>query len=238
MGCRFCLTAGMGFRRNLIPAEIVNQVVAVQEHMIGAGIVRATTRQLIDNLVFMGMGEPFANYDNLIAALTILMDGQAHGFSERRVTVSTCGLPSRIRDLARDIRVNLAVSLHSVDDAIRSALMPVNRAHGVDDVLAACREYASAAKQVVFIEYALIAGFNDAVSDAHRLAEKLRGLPCRINLLAYNEVPNLPYRCSPETSIRVFKGILAKAGFRTLVRTSRGADISAACGQLAVGEPS
>ena len=103
-------------------------------------------------------------------------------------------------------------------------------------VLAACREYAAATKQVVFIEYALIAGFNDAASDAHRLAEKLRDLPCRINLLAYNEVPNLPYRCSPETSIQVFKGILAKAGFRTLVRTSRGADISAACGQLAAVE--
>jgi 23S rRNA (adenine2503-C2)-methyltransferase len=236
MGCRFCLTAGMGFRRNLTPAEIVNQVIAAQEHMIGAGIVRATVRQLVDNLVFMGMGEPLANYDNLIAALTILMDGQAQGFSERRVTISTCGLPSRIEDLSRDIRVNLALSLHSVDDATRSALMPVNRAHGVDEVLASCREYASAAKQVVFIEYALIAGFNDAVDDAHRLAEKLRDLPCRINLLAYNEVPSLPYRCSPETSIQVFKGILAKAGFRTLVRTSRGADISAACGQLAAME--
>lgn len=236
MGCRFCLTAGMGFQRNLTPAEIVNQVIAVQEHMIGAGIVRATVRQLVDNLVFMGMGEPLANYDNLITALNVLMDGQAQGFSERRVTVSTCGLPSRIKDLGRDIRVNLAVSLHSVDDATRSDLMPVNRAHGVDEVLAACREYASATKQVVFIEYALIAGFNDAVDDAHCLAEKLRDLPCRINLLAYNEVPDLPYRCSPETNIQVFKGILAKAGFRTLVRTSRGADISAACGQLAAIE--
>jgi 23S rRNA (adenine2503-C2)-methyltransferase len=236
MGCRFCLTAGMGFQRNLTPAEIVNQVVAVQEHMVGAGIVRATTRQLIDNLVFMGMGEPLANYDNLIAALTILMDQRGQGFSERRITVSTCGIPLRIRDLAWDIRVNLAVSLHSVDDATRSALMPVNRAHGVDDVLAACREYAAATNQVVFIEYALIAGFNDAVNDACRLAEKLRDLPCRINLLPYNEVPDLPYRCSPETSIQAFKDVLAKAGFRTLVRTSRGADISAACGQLATIE--
>ncbi|MHB8836701.1 MAG: 23S rRNA (adenine(2503)-C(2))-methyltransferase RlmN [Candidatus Methylomirabilia bacterium] len=236
MGCRFCLTAGMGLRRNLTPAEIVNQVVAVQEHLIGPGVVRATTRQLVDNLVFMGMGEPLANYDNLIAALTILMDQQGQGFSERRVTVSTCGLVPRIRDLARDIRVNLAVSLHAADDATRSALMPVNRTHGVDNLLASCREYAAATKQVVFVEYALIAGCNDAESDAHRLAEKLRDLPCRVNLLSYNEVPNLSYRCSPETSIRAFKGILANAGFRTLVRTSRGADISAACGQLAANE--
>jgi 23S rRNA (adenine2503-C2)-methyltransferase len=236
MGCRFCLTAGMGFQRNLTPAEIVNQVVAVQEHMIEAGVVRATTRQLIDNLVFMGMGEPLANYDNLITALSILMDQRGQGFSERRVTVSTCGLPPRIRDLAGDIRVNLAVSLHAVDDATRSSLMPVNRAHGVDDLLAACREYASATKQVIFIEYAMIAGFNDAASDAYRLAGKLRELPCRINLLSYNEVPGLPYRSSPETSIQAFKRILAKAGFRTLVRTSRGADIAAACGQLAAVE--
>ncbi len=237
MGCRFCLTAGLGFRRNLTPAEMVNQVVAAQEYLIRFGVVRATSRQLIDNLVFMGMGEPLANYDNLITALAILMDGQAQGYSERRVTVSTCGLPSRIRSLARDVRVNLAVSLHSVDDATRSALMPVNAAHGVDDLLAACREYAAVAQQVVFIEYVMIAGVNDAVSDARRLAGKLRDLPCRINLLPYNEVPDLPYRCSPETTIQVFKSILAEAGFRTLVRSSRGADISAACGQLAATEP-
>ncbi len=205
--------------------------------MIQSGVVRATARQLIDNLVFMGMGEPLANYDNLITALTILKDDRGQGFSERRVTVSTCGLPPGMRNLARDIRVNLAVSLHSVNDAIRSALMPVNRVHGVDELLAACREYAAATKQVVFIEYALIADFNDAASDAYSLAEKLRDLPCRINLLSYNEVTSLPYRCSPETNIQAFKGILAKAGFRTLVRTSRGADISAACGQLAAIEP-
>lgn len=233
MGCRFCLTAGMGLRRNLTPAEIVNQVMAVQEQMIEDGVVRPTTRQLVDNLVFMGMGEPLANYRNLIAALTILMDGQAQGFSERRVTVSTCGLPPGIKDLARDIRVNLAVSLHSVEDAVRSALMPVNRAHGVDELLAACREYAAAAKQAVFVEYVMIEGVNDAARDAHRLAEKLYQLPCRINLLPYNPVPGLSYRCSPEPSIRIFKDILGKAGFRTLVRNSRGADISAACGQLA-----
>jgi len=233
MGCRFCLTAGMGFQRNLTPAEIVNQVVAVQEHMIEAGVVRATTRQLVDNLVFMGMGEPLANFDGLITALKILMDDQAQGFSGRRVTVSTCGLPPGIGDLAREIRVNLAVSLHSVDDATRSALMPVNRAHGVDDLLAACRDYASATEQIVFVEYVMIEGVNDAVSDALGLAEKLLDLPCRINLLHYNEVPNLPYRCSPEASIQAFKDILGKAGFRTLVRNSRGADISAACGQLA-----
>jgi len=233
MGCHFCLTAGMGFQRNLTPAEIVNQVLAVQEQMIGAGIVRATTRQLIDNLVFMGMGEPLANYDNLIAALTILMDQRGQGFSERRITVSTCGLVPRIKDLGRDIRVNLAVSLHAVDDATRSSLMPVNRTYGVDEVLAACRAYPLSKRQVIFIEYLLIEGLNDTADDARNLAGKLQGLRCRINLLQYNESPSLPYRCSPQESIVAFQNILHDSGLRTLVRNSRGSDICAACGQLA-----
>lgn len=233
MGCRFCLTAGMGFHRNLTPAEIVNQVKAVQEHLIGAGVVRATTRQLIDNLVFMGMGEPLANYEALITALAILMDEGGQGFSGRRVTVSTCGLASRIRDLGRDSRVNLAVSLHAADDTTRSGLMPVNRAWGLDAVLAACRDYPLSKKQVVFFEYVLIDGMNDAAADARKLAYRLQGLNCRINLLAYNESASLPYRRSAQERLTAFQSILHDAGFRTLIRDSRGADIAAACGQLA-----
>ena len=233
MGCRFCLTAAMGLQRNLTPAEIVNQVLAVQEHMIQAGVVRPTPRQLIDNLVFMGMGEPLANYDNLITALTILMDNQGQGFSERRVTVSTCGLVPRIKDLGRDIRVNLAVSLHAVDDVTRSSLMPVNRAHGVEELLAACRAYPLSGRRVIFFECVLIAGLNDSADDARKLAAKLQGIPCRINLLPYNEAETLPYRSSPEANLKAFKEILHQAGFRTLIRNSRGADIAAACGQLA-----
>ena len=232
MGCRFCLTAGSGFLRNLTPAEIVNQVSAVQEHLILSGVTRATARQLIDNLVFMGMGEPLANYDNLITALTILMDGQGLGFSERRVTVSTCGLVPRMKELGRAIRVNLAVSLHAADDPTRSGLMPVNRTYGVDEVLAACRAYPLSTKQVIFIEYVLIEGLNDSTDAARNLADKLQGLRCLINLLQYNESPSLPYRCSPPGKIAAFQEILRRGGFRTLIRSSRGADISAACGQL------
>ena len=233
MGCRFCLTAGMGLQRDLAPAEIVNQVVAAREQMIRAGVVRPTPRQLIDNLVFMGMGEPLANYENLVTALAILMDERGLGFSERRVTVSTCGLARRIGDLGRDARVNLAVSLHAADDAVRGALMPVNRACGVDELLAACRAYALGGRRVIFFECVLIAGVNDSPEDARKLAEKLRGIPCRINLLPYNASASLPYRPSPEGSVTAFKGVLSAAGFRVLVRNSRGADIAAACGQLA-----
>jgi 23S rRNA (adenine2503-C2)-methyltransferase len=233
MGCRFCLTAGMGFQRNLTPAEIVNQVAAAQVYMIQSGVIRATARQLIDNLVFMGMGEPLANYDNLVAALTILMDEQGPGYSERRITVSTCGLAPRIGDLGRDIRVNLAVSLHAADDATRNSLMPVNRAFGVDEVLAACRAYPLSKRQVIFIEYVLIEGLNDSAAAARKLAEKLQGIRCRVNLLPYNESPSLPYRCSPQATIAAFQDVLGGCGLRTLIRASRGSDIAAACGQLA-----
>jgi 23S rRNA (adenine2503-C2)-methyltransferase len=233
MGCRFCRTAGLGFRRNLTPAEIVNQVLAAREQLIGAGVVRATPRQLIDNLVFMGMGEPLANYDNLLASLAILMDDAGLGFSERRVTVSTCGVAPRIRDLGRDARVNLAVSLNAIDDATRASLMPVNGTWGVDELLEACRDFASGGKRVIFFEWVMLARLNDAPADARRLAEKLRGIPCRINLLPYNASPSLPYRSSPQASITAFKEILHAAGIRTLVRNSRGTDIAAACGQLA-----
>jgi 23S rRNA (adenine2503-C2)-methyltransferase len=233
MGCRFCLTANMGLRRDLAPAEIVNQVVAVREQMLRAGIARPTPRQLIDNLVFMGMGEPLANYENLVTALAILMDERGLGFSERRVTVSTCGLARRIGDLGRDARVNLAVSLHAADDAVRGSLMPVNRACGVDELLAACRVYALGGRRVIFFECVLLAGVNDSPGDARQLAEKLRGIPCRINLLPYNASASLPYRPSPPENVAAFKDVLAAAGFRVLVRSSRGADIAAACGQLA-----
>ena len=175
MGCRFCLTAGMGFQRNLTPAEIVNQVTAAQGHLIRSGVVRATTRQLIDNLVFMGMGEPLANYGNLITALTILMDDRGQGFSERRITVSTCGLVPRIGDLGRDIRRQprrLAPRGRRRHPQQPDAGEPDL---GVDEVLAACRAYPLSKRQVVFIEYVLIDGVNDSAADARQLAEKLQG---------------------------------------------------------------
>jgi 23S rRNA (adenine2503-C2)-methyltransferase len=235
MGCRFCRTAALGFRRDLTAAEIVNQVLAAQEHLVDAGVERPTPRQLIENVVFMGMGEPLANYENLLGALAILMDEGGFGFSERRVTVSTCGLAPKIRDLGRDVKVNLAVSLNAVDDATRSGLMPVNRSWGVGELLEACRAFAAPGRRVVFFEWILLSGVNDSPADARRLAESLRGIPCRVNLLPYNASPAQPYRASSQERTREFKQILHAAGYRTLVRNSRGTDISAACGQLAAG---
>ena len=233
MGCVFCLTGGQGFTRNLRPAEIVGQVLAVMTHMVAGGIERATPRELLNNLVFMGMGEPLANYDNLLAALTILMDDHGLGFSERRITVSTCGIVPRMDDLGRDIRVNLAVSLHSADDAVRSSLMPVNKIHGLESLLAACRRYPLGKKKVILFEYIMLKGINDSLDDARLLAEKLQGIPSRINLLPYNGSGDAEYACPDEAQTLAFQKVLREAGFNTFIRQSRGADISAACGQLA-----
>jgi len=228
------LTGGMGLTRNLQPAEIVGQVIAVMEHMVQSGVVRSTPRELINNLVFMGMGEPLANFDHLLTALDILMDSKGLEFTERRITVSTCGIVPRIKNLGQSIRVNLAISLHAADDKTRNQLMPVNRAYPISMLLNACRDYPLAPGKVILIEYILFEGINDSEAAARLLATQLQGIPCRINLMPFNESETLPYRCPEQQTIKLFQRILRQAGFTTLVRNSRGADISAACGQLAV----
>ncbi len=234
MACRFCLTATMGFVRNLTPAEIVGQVQAVISYMQDTGVQRSTPREFVNNLVFMGMGEPLANYDNLITSLQILMAEEGLEFTERLVTISTCGLAPRIIDLGRDVRVNLAISLHAADDETRSSLMPVNKTYNLDQLMPALRTYPLGKKRVILVEYILLKGINDSPDDAQRLADLLGDLPCRVNLLPYNESPQLDFHCPDEATIETFKKILYGAGVRSFVRDSRGADISAACGQLAV----
>jgi len=233
MGCAFCLTGGMGLSRNLEPAEIVGQVMAVMEHMVARGVQRSTPRELINNLVFMGMGEPLANFEHLRTALAILTDPLGLEFTERRITVSTCGLVPRIKDLGATVKVNLAISLHAADDETRDRLMPVNRTYPVASLLNACREYPLAPGKVILIEYILFQGINDSPADARLLAERLRGIPCRINLMPFNESAAMPFRCPAPQVIKGFQSILRQAGFTTLIRNSRGGDISAACGQLA-----
>lgn len=233
MGCRFCLTGSLGPGRNLAPGEMVNQVMAVLEYMIAAGVVRATPRELINNLVFMGMGEPLANYENLLSALDILMAVTGLEFSGRRITVSTCGLVPGIRALGRDTSVNLAVSLHAADDVVRSSLMPVNRRYGLAELLSACRDFPLGKKGVILFEYILLKGINDSLADARLVAEKLRGIRARINLLPVNEAPALPYERPEAPVVLAFQKTLREAGYNTFIRQSRGADIGAACGQLA-----
>ena len=229
MGCEFCLTGNIGFKRNLTPGEMVGQVVRVRDWLLET----PGNTPALNNLVFMGMGEPLANFDNLLVALDILTEQRGLDFSERRITVSTCGLVPKIMELGQKTKVNLAVSLHSVDDAVRSKLMPINNKYPVAALLEACRNFPMPKRKRIMFEYILIRDLNDSKADAEILAQKLNGIPCKINLLPFNECEGLPFRRSSDETIELFQQALWKAGYTVLIRSSRGADISAACGQLA-----
>jgi len=227
MGCVFCLTGAMGFIRNLSTAEIVNQVCAVREYMLERNMGRLT------NLVFMGMGEPLANLDNLLAALSLLTEQRGLDFAARRITVSTCGLVPQMNRLGRETNVNLAISLHAPNDEIRSRLMPVNNRYPLAELMQGCRDFPRKRRQRIMFEYTLLEGINDSEEMAKDLAELLKEIPCKINLLAMNPFPGSPYRCPGRDRVLAFQRVLRAQGFTVFIRQSRGADISAACGQLA-----
>ncbi len=225
MGCRFCLTGTSGLVRNLTAGEILAQVRDVK---------KLAGRHLpMTNIVFMGMGEPLANYQNLKQALEILTASK-HGmqFAGRRVTVSTAGLAPRIIDLGTDTRVNLAVSLNAVDDETRNRLMPINCKYPIATLLDACRRFNLPKGRRITFEYILIKGVNDSPRHAARLAELLAPLRAKINLIPFNEHPASGFRRPDQATIDAFHDLLIKRRFTCIVRYSKGADISAACGQL------
>ena len=224
--CRFCLTGVMGFERNLTPAEIVGQVLAANRLLAPA--------QRVTHVVFMGMGEPLANYGALVTSLRILTDARLGvGYSPRRITVSTVGLVPGIEKLGREgLRVNLAISLHAATDEVRTRLMPVNRAFGLAALMAALRRYPLAPRQRIFFEYVLLDGVNDSPEDAKRLARLLRGLKAKVNLIPFNDWDGAEFRRPPLPRILAFQSVLLDAGITTTVRWSKGEDIGAACGQL------
>ncbi len=224
-GCRFCLTAQRGFRRNLRPAEIINQILAVRSLI--------PVKPAITNLVFMGMGEPLANFANLVKALTILLAPWGLNFSSRRVTVSTVGLAPQIPALGQAVQVNLAVSLNAPNDALRATLMPIARQYSLAQVLDACRAFPLPPHRRITFSYVLLRGINDGPAHARELARLLRGLKAKINLIAFNPHPDLPFQAPDRETLLAFQDILVQAHYTTLIRESRGADISAACGQLA-----
>lgn len=227
MGCSFCLTGKMGFARNLRPAEVVNQVCGVRDWLIEHNRGRLT------NLVFMGMGEPLANLDNLLTALSILTEQRGLDFASRRITVSTCGLVPQMLEFGRLTDVNLAVSLHATDDETRSLLMPINKKYPISMLLEACRKFNMKKRQRIMFEYTLLENINDSMAAAEKLALLLRGIPCKINLLAVNPAAGTPYRSPGREHILRFQEILRNSGYTVFIRQSRGQDISAACGQLA-----
>ncbi|HYS18952.1 MAG TPA: 23S rRNA (adenine(2503)-C(2))-methyltransferase RlmN [Candidatus Binatia bacterium] len=225
--CGFCLTGVMGLERNLTAGEIVGQILAANR-LLALESRRAT------HIVFMGMGEPLANYAALVTALRILTDAKLGlGYSPRRITVSTVGLVPGIEKLGReDLKVNLAISLHATTDEVRSRLMPVNRSFDLAALLAAVKRYPLAARQRVFFEYVMLEDVNDTLDDAQRLARLLRGVKAKVNLIPFNDWEGARFRRPPLARILSFQSVLLDAGITTTVRWSKGEDIGAACGQL------
>ncbi len=225
LDCAFCATGHQGFNRNLCAAEILGQV------MLAA--VELAPRE-ISNVVFMGMGEPLANYKNVVPVVKLLIDDWAFGLSRRRVTISTAGLVPQILRLAEDCNVALAVSLHAPTDALRDELVPINRLHPIAELLDACWRYAKvlASRQITF-EYVMLDKVNDTVEDARALVRLLKSRPAKVNLIPFNSFPDSEFRCSTPGTIDMFWQTLRSAGIVATIRRPRGDDIAAACGQLA-----
>ncbi len=224
MGCRFCRTGQGGFVRNLRVSEIVGQILAVRA---GLG-----PEDKLTNLVFMGMGEPLANYENLLRALKILFADEGPGFSSRKVTVSTCGLVPQMDRLGKDITVNLAISLHAPDNETRNLLMPVNKPYPLEVLMEACRHFPLPHRRMITFEYLLLQGINDRPEQAEALSRLLRNVRAKINLIPFNAYPGSEFRSPSPEQVLSFQNILVKNHYTTIVRQSKGADISAACGQL------
>ncbi|MDJ0949650.1 MAG: 23S rRNA (adenine(2503)-C(2))-methyltransferase RlmN [Alphaproteobacteria bacterium] len=229
--CRFCHTGTQRLVRNLAPAEVVGQIMAARDAL--DDWPRPEAERRITNIVMMGMGEPLYNFENVKAALAIAMDGEGVSISKRKITLSTAGVVPMMARCGAEIGVNLAVSLHAVTDALRDEVVPLNRKYPIADLLRACRAYPGVnnARRITF-EYVMLKGVNDSPADARELARLLKGIPSKVNLIPFNPWPGAPYACSAPETIARFCEIVNASGYTATVRTPRGRDIMAACGQL------
>jgi len=228
--CSFCSTGKQGFNRNLTVEEIIGQL-WLANRSLGRGV---TEERPISNVVMMGMGEPLANFENVVGAMRLMLDDSAYGLSRRRVTLSTAGLVPGIDRLREACPVALAVSLHAPNDALRDELVPINRKYPIRELLAACVRYLeNAPRDFVTFEYVMLDGVNDSASQARELAALVREVPCKFNLIPFNPFPGVDYRRSTPEAISRFRDVLMQAGLVATVRKTRGDDIAAACGQLA-----
>jgi 23S rRNA (adenine2503-C2)-methyltransferase len=235
LDCSFCSTAQQGFNRNLTTAEIVGQVWLAKKELADSYQIReAGGDRIVTNVVLMGMGEPLANFRNVVPALRILMDDYGFDLSRRRVTLSTSGLVPQIYKLAEETNVALAVSLHAPDDELRSELVPINRKHPIAELLEACWHYIDEQNgRSVTFEYVMMDGINDSPAQARALATLLKGHPAKVNLIPFNPFPGTRYQRSPMPAILEFRDELIRRGVLATIRRTRGDDIDAACGQLA-----
>ena len=226
MGCVFCATGQMGFKRHLSSGEIVAQVMYYARMLHDQG-------EVLTNVVVMGMGEPFHNYENTMTALDQLNDPSGYNFGARRFTISTVGLVPAIRRFASEKRqFNLAISLHAVDDALRASILPVSKNYLIDELLEACRDYVAVTGRRITFEWALVYGLNDTSEQAHLLASKLKGLLCHVNVIPLNPTDGYSGKASTRLRANEFKNILTRSGVPCTIRLRRGVDIQAGCGQL------
>src|SRR5947209_11409244 len=231
LNCRFCHTGTQKLVRNLTAGEIVGQVLIARDALNDWPSTGANRK--VTNVVMMGMGEPLYNFDNVKAALAIVTDGDGLALSKRRVTLSTAGVVPMIPRAGAEIGSGLAISLHAVRDEIRDVIVPINKKYPIAELLEACRTYpgASNARRITF-EYVMLKGVNDSLAEARELVQLIKGIPAKINLIPFNPWPGAPYECSTNAAIAAFSDIVFAAGYSAPVRTPRGRDISAACGQL------
>lgn len=224
-GCQFCLTGKIGWKRDLTVSEIVNQILAVRKML--------PEKTSLTNIVLMGMGEPLANYENVMKAIELMVYPDAFKFSSRRVTLSTVGLLPELEQLAKEkISFRLAISLNASGEETRSQLMPINCRYPLRKVLEICRNFPLRPRARITFEYVMVEGMNDSPQDAKKLIKILKGIPSKVNLIPLNEAPEIPFKRPSEEKIKGFQEILMEGGLTAIVRTSKGREISAACGQL------
>ena len=224
--CTFCATGAQGFEKNLSDAEIIGQLWLANFY--------DSSSPLISNVVFMGMGEPLLNVENVLSSIDLMLHQNAYGLSKRRITLSTSGIVPEINKLAERTDVSLAISLHAANNILRDEIVPINKKYPLNDLLDACKQYLKnqSKRKTITIEYILIDGINDSIEHARDLVKILKGLPCKINLIPFNPFEGCDYMRSKEDTIKVFKNFLVKKGFITTLRITRGDAIDGACGQL------
>lgn len=236
MGCTFCATAALKLVRSLSAAEIVNQVYLVARDVMANGDAKdlslSKNERPIHNIVFMGMGEPLHNFDNVVRAIELLVHEDGMAFSPRRITVSTSGLVEKIKELGEKTGVYLAISLNATTNEVRNVIMPVNKKWQIESLLQAARDFPLKVRERITFEYVLLKGINDSEDDAHRLVGLLKGLKCKINLIPFNEHPLSPYKKPDQQTTLMFHNILYRAHLSVFTRKTRGDDIDAACGML------
>lgn len=231
LDCSFCSTGKQGFNRNLTAAEIIGQVWIASQAVtkkLGAN------DQAITNVVMMGMGEPLLNFDNVVDAIHIMMQDWGYGISKRRVTLSTAGVVPALDQLREVLDISLAISLHAPNDELRNQLVPLNKKYPIKELFAACHRYLEVMgeRRVITVEYTLISGVNDHPDHARELAQLLRQLPCKVNLIPFNPFSQSDYKRSSRNAVKTFQDVLIGAGYTATIRSTRGDDIDAACGQL------